>query len=53
MDPHYFGKVDLDPDPQSSEKLDTDPHFNQNLGALESQKSMEDRGGSNGAVEDL
>jgi hypothetical protein len=30
-------KVRLDPDPRQSEKLDTDPHYSPNSGALEAQ----------------
>jgi hypothetical protein len=50
MDPHHFGKLDLDPDPvtHQSGKLDPDPGPHQSerrkpieghVGALEGQKS--------------
>jgi hypothetical protein len=42
MDPHYFGKLDLGPDPHWNEKLDPDPHLSPNLGAVEAQNGAVD-----------
>jgi hypothetical protein len=58
MDQHYLGKLDPEPDPMLSEKLDPDPHSSQNLGPLEAQNEAVDAHNGdlkskNGALEDL